>query len=91
MPISAVETPMMSREITSIDLRPTRSPKWPKTMPPTGRAANPTANVANADSVPISGSAFGKNSLLKTSAAAVPYRKKSYHSIAVPMKLASAT
>ena len=37
------------------------------------------------------GSAFGKNSSPKTSAAAVPYRKKSYHSIVVPMKLARAT
>ena len=43
---------------------------------------------AERDSVPTSGSTVGKNSLLKTSAAAVPYRKKSYHSIVVPMKLA---
>jgi hypothetical protein len=28
---------------------------------------------------------------LKTSAAAVPYRKKTYHSIAVPIKVAKAT
>src|SRR6186997_3317341 len=56
--------------------------------PPNGRATKPTANVPNDDSVPITGSTFGKNSRLKTSAAAVPYRKKSYHSIVVPMKLA---
>src|SRR5206468_12339006 len=41
--------------------------------------------------VPASGSKVGKNSRLKINAAAVPYRKKSYHSIAVPMKLATAT
>jgi hypothetical protein len=91
MPIAAVAMPMINSEITSIDLRPTRSPKWPKMMPPTGRAAKPTPNVANAASVPTVGSAVGKNSSLKISAAAVPYRKKSYHSIAVPMKLARAT
>jgi hypothetical protein len=40
--------------------------------PPTGRATNPTANVVNASRVPTSGSKLGKNSLLNTSAAAVP-------------------
>jgi hypothetical protein len=34
-------------------------------------------------------SLLGQNSLGKTSAAAVPYRKTSYHSIAVPTVLAS--
>ena len=71
-PIAAVATPMISSEITSIDLRPTRSPKWPKMMPPSGRATKPTAKVANAASVPAVGSTFGKNSSSKTSAAAVP-------------------
>lgn len=33
----------------------------------------------------------GKKSDGKTSEAAVPYKKKSYHSIAVPIKLAKAT
>src|SRR6266576_3584712 len=37
------------------------------------------------------GSKVGKKSLLKISAAAVPYRKKSYHSMAVPIRLAVAT
>src|SRR4051812_18801257 len=41
--------------------------------------------------VPATGSTVGKNSVLKTSAAAVPYRKKSYHSMAVPTKLAATT
>jgi hypothetical protein len=60
-------------------------------MPPIGRAAKPTAYVPSASSVPTSGSDSGKNNCPKTSAAAVPYRKKSYHSMVVPMKLAAAT
>ena len=44
-----------------------------------------------AASVPASELKWGKNSLGNTSAAAVPYKKKSYHSTAVPMKLAKAT
>src|ERR671916_1042056 len=60
-------------------------------MPPTGRAKKPTPYVAKASRVPPSGVASGKKSAPKTSAAAVPYRKKSYHSIAVPIKLARAT
>ncbi len=35
-------------------------------------------------SVPTAGSAWGKNNWPNTSAAAVPYMKKSYHSSAVP-------
>jgi hypothetical protein len=58
--------------MTSIFLRPILSPKCPKITPPIGRAAKPTAYVANASSVPTSGSKSGKNSLLKTSAAAEP-------------------
>ena len=42
-PIAKVATPMRSSEVTSIFLRPTRSPKWPKTMPPRGRATKPSA------------------------------------------------
>ena len=38
-----VAPPIMSSEITSSFLRPIRSPKWPKTSPPIGRAANPIA------------------------------------------------
>jgi hypothetical protein len=39
----------------------------------------------------MKGSSLGKKSGPKTSAAAVPYKKKSYHSTVVPIKLASAT
>ena len=63
---------MMKRVITSIRLRPTRSPMWPNTAPPRGRARKPTAYVAKAASVPASGSKFGKKRTLKTSTAAVP-------------------
>ena len=41
--------------------------------------------------VPTIGSLFGKNSSPNTSAAAVPYRKKSYHSSADPMQAAKIT
>ena len=57
---------------TSIGLRPRRSPRWPNTMPPIGRVTKPAAKVVNAARVPVSGSNFGKNSALKTSAAIVP-------------------
>src|SRR6266567_1456716 len=76
----------------SIFLRPSLSPKWPKTTPPTGRAAKPTQKVAKAANWAASGESFGeKNSGPKTKAAAVPYRKKSYHSMEVPIQLARAT
>ena len=42
-PIAKVATPIISSETTSIFLRPTRSPKWPKTTPPSGRATKPSA------------------------------------------------
>ena len=42
-PIANVPIPISSSETTSIFLRPTRSPKWPNTMPPSGRAAKPSA------------------------------------------------
>ncbi|PAK24650.1 hypothetical protein CJD44_21260 [Streptomyces sp. alain-838] len=63
---------MSVRASTSIDLRPSRSPKCPKIAPPTGRATNAMANVDRDSSVPVSGSAEGKNRSLKTREAAVP-------------------
>src|SRR6185312_1004655 len=60
-------------------------------MPATGRAMNPTSAVVYASIVPTRGSNDGKNSLLKTSAENVLYRKKSYHSIVQPIALANAT
>jgi hypothetical protein len=67
-----VATPISTSVITSMRLRPTRSPKCPNSTPPIGRARNPAANVPNAARVPTNGSAVGKNSCGKTSAAAVP-------------------
>ena len=68
-----------------------RSPKCPNRIPPTGRAINPNANVPNERISPIVGVDSGKNAAGKTKAAAVAYKKKSYHSILVPAKAVSAT
>ena len=38
-----VARPIITRLSISSRLRPMRSPKWPNTMPPTGRATNPSA------------------------------------------------
>ena len=67
-----VATPMSTSVVTSVALRPIRSPKWPKTAAPTGRAAKPTNSVLKDRSVPASGELDGKNSFGNTSAAAVP-------------------
>src|SRR5580704_12252320 len=63
----------------------------PKKMPPSGRTTKPTPKVRKESSVPTSGSLFGKNKSPNTSAAAVPYRKKSYHSSAEPTQAARIT
>ncbi len=67
-----VAAPIIVSDSTSIDLRPMRSPKWPMTTPPIGRAMKPTANVANAARVPANVDAPGKNCGPITRAAAVP-------------------
>src|SRR6202012_257829 len=90
-PISTVGTPIMTSVSSNIDFRPTLSPKCPNTMAPIGRAKKPAAYVPNAARVPVIGSKAGKKILLKISAAAVPYTKKSYHSIVVPIRLAIPT
>src|SRR5699024_7117708 len=63
---------------------PSRSPSRPIRTPPTGRAKKPIAKVASDDSVATTGSFVGKNTAGRTSAEAVPYNEKSYHSRAVP-------
>lgn len=70
-------------------LRPSRSPKWPNRMPPRGRAQKPTATEANEKIVPIAGSLVGKNAVSNTSVATETYRKKSSHSMTVPITLAT--
>lgn len=70
-PTATVEAPVSS-ETTRTGRRPRRSPMCPNSTEPSGRATNPTPNVANAASVPASGENVGKNSGPRTSAAAVP-------------------
>ena len=90
-PIKNVEEPTIANVQINVILRPTLSPKWPKTMPPSGRDRKPTPKVANAAIKPIKGSLSGKNRGAKTSPAAVPKIKKSYHSINAPAKLPMTT
>jgi hypothetical protein len=90
-PIRVVARPITRRVTTRVFFLPNLSPMCPAMMPPMGRAKKPTPKVPKASRVPDSGSDEGKNSLPKTSAAAVPKMKKSYHSMALPMKLANAT
>ena len=71
MPITTVEMPIVSSAATSVVLRPTRSPKWPNSAEPIGRATNASANVASDASVAAVGSVLGKNSRGNTSTAAV--------------------
>ncbi|GHD19384.1 hypothetical protein GCM10010313_50470 [Streptomyces violarus] len=61
------------------------------TSAPSGRTANPTANVAKDASVAATGSPGGKNSRFRTSALMVLNRMKPDHSSAVPMVVASTT
>ena len=62
---------MVSSAATKVVLRPTRSPKWPKSAEPMGRAKNAIPNVASEASRAVAGSDAGKNNLGKTSTAAV--------------------
>jgi hypothetical protein len=71
MPITTVEIPMVSSAATSVVFRPTRSPKWPNSADPIGRARNAIANVASDASVADAGSVAAKNRRGNTSTAAV--------------------
>ena len=65
--------PIISSAMTSIFLRPIRSPKWPKTTPPSGRAANPTrVGAERAAASPSAGRRPGRTASPKTRAAAEP-------------------
>ncbi len=70
-PMQMVDTPMVSRAVTRVVLRPTRSPKCPKNADPIGRARNASANVARDCSAAVDGSPLGKNNLGNTRTAAV--------------------
>ena len=70
-PMPKVARPIIISVVTSMDLRPSLSPKCPKTMPPSGRAKKPTVLVAKAAIVAASGSICVKKSFPNTSAEAV--------------------
>ncbi len=67
-----MEVPITSSEATSVLLRPTRSPKWPNTAEPRGRARKAMPKVRKALSDCTAGLAPGKNTGPITSAAAMP-------------------
>ena len=66
-----VDRPMVISAATRVALRPTRSPKWPKTTAPIGRAKKAIEKVANEASMAVIRSPLGKNRSGKTSTAAV--------------------
>src|SRR5258706_7063297 len=91
MPMVTVDTPIVSSAATSVVLRPTRSPKWPNSAEPIGRAMKAMANVARDASVADAGSDFGKNSGGETGTPAGAQMYKSKKSIVVPLRLADKT
>ena len=70
-PMRKVAMPITSRLATSVVLRPTRSPKWPKISEPSGLATKATPNTAKELSSWFAGVCVGKNSAGNTSEAAV--------------------
>jgi hypothetical protein len=69
--MAPVDRPITSVVMISVSRRPMRSPRWPNSIPPNGRATKPTPKVAKAISVPDP-EAGSKNRSPNTSAAAVP-------------------
>ena len=69
--MATVEMPMVCSAATRVALRPMRSPKWPNSAEPTGRAMKATAKVASVCSKATPGLLSGKNSAGNTSTAAV--------------------
>lgn len=63
---------MISNVATRVALRPRRSPKWPKTAPPTGRETKAAAKVPIEAIVAIVWLRLGKNTVGNVKAAAVP-------------------
>ena len=62
---------MVISAATSVALRPMRSPKWPNSAAPSGRAKKAIEKVANDCRTAEVGSLAGKNRCGKTSTAAV--------------------
>ncbi|BBX72502.1 hypothetical protein MSHI_04080 [Mycobacterium shinjukuense] len=71
-PTATVDTAMISSVATRVFFRPSRSPKCPNTAAPTGRDRKAVANVPIEAIVATAGPRCGKNTVGKTSAAAVP-------------------
>ncbi|MNW13945.1 hypothetical protein D3C71_2120330 [compost metagenome] len=69
--MTTVEMPMVIRAATSVALRPTLSPKWPKITAPNGRAKKAMEKVAKDASMADVGSDVGKKRCGNTSTAAV--------------------
>ena len=63
---------MISNVAIKVVLRPTRSPKWPKTAPPSGRETKAAANVPIEATAAMVALRFGKNTVGNVKAAAVP-------------------
>src|ERR1022692_751568 len=55
-PIKIVEMPIVNNAVTSVALRPTRSPKWPNSAEPIGLAKNANAKVAKDCKTAVAGS-----------------------------------
>jgi hypothetical protein len=72
-PMRNVAIPIVRRDATRVALRPNRSPKWPNTMAPSGRATIAAPNTPNEASSAVVSLPVGKNSAGKTSTAAVAY------------------
>ncbi|MNH36085.1 hypothetical protein D3C79_968420 [compost metagenome] len=62
---------MVNSEATNVTLRPTRSPKWPNSAEPIGRATKAIAKVASDCNVAAVGSPCGKKICGKINTAAV--------------------
>ncbi|MCI1748345.1 MAG: hypothetical protein LKI24_09760 [Acidipropionibacterium sp.] len=73
-PMSAVAPPIPKIVIIRTERLPTLSPRVPKMIPPTGRATNPMAKVANELMIATHGFSPEKNCVPNTSAAAVENR-----------------
>jgi hypothetical protein len=66
-----VAMPIVSREATSVALRPYLSPKWPKITAPIGRATMAAPKTANEARSEVVSSPVGKKRIGNTSTAAV--------------------
>lgn len=66
-----VAIPIVSSDATSVALRPKRSPKWPNTIAPRGRAIIAAPKTLNDSSSDVVSLPVGKKRIGKTRTAAV--------------------